>query len=245
VITVNKKRMKRNQPRRRLGIRQRVRHPEAESHTSSLRFTPTAWSKLLFFRDRGETEIGGFGLSAPNDLSLIEDIRIVEQDCTPITVAFRDEAVADFFDEQVDAGRQPESFARCWIHTHPGNCPLPSQTDEETFRRAFGRSDWAVMFIIARNGDVYARLRFNTGPGGEIELSTTIDYDTDFPASDRESWEQEFIKSVHDESIVTARSIDSDLFGCRNPCDENWYDDWIKYTKDDSDSPNLKVVDNV
>jgi hypothetical protein len=43
---------------------------------------------------------------------LIEDIRIVEQDCTPITVAFRDEAVADFFDEQVDAGRQPESFGR-------------------------------------------------------------------------------------------------------------------------------------
>jgi hypothetical protein len=100
------------------------------------------------------------------------------------------------------------------------------------------------MFIIARNGDVYARLRFNTGPGGEIELSTTIDYDTDFPASDRGSWEQEFFKSVHDGSIVTAKPFDSDLFGYRNPCDEDWYDHWIEYTKDDSDSPHLKVVND-
>jgi hypothetical protein len=245
VITVNKKRMKRKQQQPRpWGAHRRARHPEPESRTSSLRFTPTAWSKLLFFRDRGDTEIGGFGLSAPNNLSLIEDIRLVEQDCTPVTVAFRDEAVADFFDEQVDAGRQPESFGRCWIHTHPGNCPLPSQTDEETFQRVFGRSDWAVMFIIARNGHTYTRLRFNTGPGGEIELSTTIDYDADFPASDRGSWGQEFSKSVHDESIDTTQRFDSDPFGYRDPGDEDRYDDWLEYTQDDSDAPHLKVVDH-
>ena len=27
----------------------------------TLRFTPTAWAKLLFLGDRGPTEIGGFG----------------------------------------------------------------------------------------------------------------------------------------------------------------------------------------
>ena len=26
-----------------------------------LRFSPTAWAKLLFLRDAGDTEIGGFG----------------------------------------------------------------------------------------------------------------------------------------------------------------------------------------
>jgi len=209
-----------------------------------MRFTPTAWSKLLFLRDRGDTEIGGFGLSAPHDLSLIEDIQLVEQDCTAVTVAFRDEAVADFFDEQVDAGRQPESFGRCWIHTHPGDCPLPSHTDEETFQRVFGRSDWAVMFIIARNGRTYTRLRFNTGPGGEIELSTTIDFGADFPASDRASWEHEYARSVHGDSMFTTKTIDSDSFGYRDPWDEGWYDAWLEYTKDDSDAPNLKVVDH-
>ena len=37
----------------------------------SLRFSPYAWGKLLFLRDRGETEIGGFGLAAADDPLLI------------------------------------------------------------------------------------------------------------------------------------------------------------------------------
>ena len=194
-------------------------------------------------RDRGDTEIGGFGISATNDLSLIEDIRLVEQDCTAVTVAFRDESVADFFDEQVDAGRQPESFGRCWVHTHPGDCPMPSAKDEETFERVFGRSDWAVMFILARSGDTYARLRFNTGPGGELELATVIDYEVEFHASDRGAWEEEYMKSVHNASIVSSRMIDSESFGYRDPSDEEWYDDWLQYTEDNSEAPHLKVAD--
>ena len=199
---------------------------------------------MLFLRDRGETEIGGFGLSGPNDLSLIEDIRLVEQDCTAVTVSFRDHAVADFFDEQVDAGRTPESFGRCWLHTHPGDCPLPSATDEETSDRVFGRADWAVMFIIARSGDTYARLRFNTGPGGEIELATTIDYRADFPASDRTAWEQEFTKAVHDTTIVSSTVDVSAPLGYRDPFDEEWYDEWFQYADDDSDRPSVKVVEH-
>ena len=46
---------------------------------SVLRFSPTAWAKLLFLRDAGETEIGGFGISAKDDLLLVEDIEIVAQ----------------------------------------------------------------------------------------------------------------------------------------------------------------------
>lgn len=181
-----------------------------------MRFTPTAWSKLLFFRDRGDTEIGGFGLSAPNDLSLIIDIQLVEQDCTSATVSFRDDAVADFFDEQVDAGRKPDSFARCWLHTHPGRCPLPSVTDNETFERVFGRVNWAVMFIIARSGDTYARLRFNAGPGGEVALRVTIDYEADFAATDRTAWEQEFLCAVNDVTVVDAVRLLADPFGYRD-----------------------------
>jgi proteasome lid subunit RPN8/RPN11 len=175
---------------------------------------------------------------------LINDIRLVEQDCTSVTVAFRDSAIADFFDEQVDAGQRPETFGRCWVHTHPGNCPFPSRTDEETFARVFGRADWAVMFIIARSGDTYARLRFNTGPGGEIELSTTIDYQAEFLASEREAWEQEFLKSVHDTTTVSSHLMDADLFGYRDPWGEDWYDDWLQYTEGDSDSLPLKVVNH-
>ena len=110
-----------------------------------LRFTPWAWAKLVFLRDLGPTEVGGFGVSAKDDLLLIEDIRLVRQRCTSVTVQFDDVAVADFFDEMVDRGLRPERFARVWIHTHPGDSASPSCVEEQTFVRSFGRSDWAIM----------------------------------------------------------------------------------------------------
>ena len=130
-----------------------------------LRFNPTAWAKLLFMRDAGETEVGGFGISAADDLLLIEDFQLVRQVCDVASVSFDDASVADFFDRQVDAGLKPCQVGRIWVHSHPGSCPQPSVTDEETFARVFGRADWAVMFILARGGQTFARLQFNVGRG--------------------------------------------------------------------------------
>lgn len=172
----------------------------------TLRFSPTAWAKLLFLRDYGDTEVGGFGISAPDDLLLVEDVQLVPQVCSWAHVAFCDDAVADFFDQQVDAGRKPEQFARIWVHTHPGDCPRPSLVDEETFARVFGRSDWTVMFILARGGRSYARLRFNTGPGAEFELPVEIDYVRPFPGCQVEDWEQEYLAYVHPELQVRTAS---------------------------------------
>ena len=162
----------------------------------SLRFSPRAWAKLLFLRDYGSTEVGAFGISPAHDLLYIEDVQLVRQACSPITVVFDDGAVADFFDEQVDAGRRPEQFARLWLHTHPGDCPQPSWTDETTFSRVFGQTDWAVMAIVACGGDCFARLRFNVGPGGEAELPVMIDYGQPFAGSDEPAWEAEYLAQV-------------------------------------------------
>ena len=81
-------------------------------------------------------------------------------------MGFMDQAkdFADKHDEQVDQGRNPERFARLWIHTHPANCAEPSPVDEETFARVFGSCTWAVMAILAKGGQTYARLRFGVGP---------------------------------------------------------------------------------
>lgn len=158
----------------------------------TLRFTPYAWSKLLFLRDLDDTEVGGFGISSEYDLFLIEDVRLIRQKCTALTVAFEDEAVADFFDEQIDAGRQPERIGRVWVHTHPEDCAEPSSTDEETFDRAFSGSNWTVMFILARGGETYARLKFDYGPGAELRVPVAIDWDAPFPASDHDAWVAEY-----------------------------------------------------
>ena len=176
----------------------RQRHSPARP---MLRFTPYAWAKLLFLRDAGQTEVGGFAISAPQDCLLIEDVRLVRQNCTRVSVEFADEAVADFFDEQVDLGRRPEQFARMWVHTHPGDSPHPTRVDEETFARAFGRADWAVMFILARGGPTYARLQFGCGPGASLRIPVHLEYAAPFPASDRQLWQQEYAACVQPRAL--------------------------------------------
>ena len=166
------------------------------SDAPTLRFSPTAWAKLLFLRDAGDTEVGGFGISAADDLLLIEDVQLVRQVCDLASVSFDDDSVADFFDRQVDAGVSMARCGRVWLHTHPGNSPQPSMTDEDTFARVFGRTDWAVMFILARGGRSYARLRFHVGPGGDIELPVQVDYTRPFAASDHEAWLAEYQANV-------------------------------------------------
>ncbi len=113
-----------------------------------------------------------------------------------MTVHFEDAAVADFFDSQVDQGLPPSRFGRVWIHTHPGSSATPSLRDEETFARSFGTVDWAVMFIIAQEGQTYARLRFNIGPGGSLEIPVAVDFCRDFPASNHADWKAEYERCV-------------------------------------------------
>jgi hypothetical protein len=172
--------------------------------TPTLLFTPTAWAKLVYLRDVGQTEVGGFGISSSSDPLLIEDLQLVRQECDWASVLFDDEAVADYFDSQVDAGRQPEEFGRIWIHTHPGNSAQPSATDEETFLRVFGTNPWAVMFILAQGGASYARLRFNVGPGGEQVIPVEVDYRQEFSGSDPLAWQEEYDLCVQPVNLLIA-----------------------------------------
>jgi hypothetical protein len=174
-----------------------------------LRLTPYAFAKLVCLRDLGSTEVGAFGISSQEDLLLVEDVVLVQQRCTSVTVLFDDTAVADYFDAQIDQGRQPEEFGRIWIHTHPGNSPAPSCTDEETFERCFGGADWALMFVLACGGRTYARLRFGAGPGGQVVLPVEIDFSQPFPAAAPATWEEEYRLSVKPEALEPRRPVSS------------------------------------
>jgi hypothetical protein len=197
-----------------------------EANVPVLRFSPTAWAKLLYFRDRGPTEIGGFGVASASDLLKVEDFITVKQEVNVASVAFDDQAVADFFDAQVDAGRKPEQFGRIWLHTHPGDCAEPSWVNEETFERVFGNCQWAVMFILARGGKSTARLRFNVGPGGQALIPIEVDFGGAFGPSDRQAWAAE-----HDANVHVARR--TDVIGVRDLEDEHVFDgcsmppDWL------------------
>jgi proteasome lid subunit RPN8/RPN11 len=166
-----------------------------------LTFSPLAWLKMQFLCHAGPTEVAAFGLAAADDPLYLENILVVRQRATPVTVAFDDEAVADLFDQMVDVGIPPERFARVWLHTHPGASVEPSGTDEETFHRVFGGCDWAVMAILGRTGNTFARLTFNSGPGGSLNLPVHVDW-SDWVASAHllaeqvTLWEQQYVERV-------------------------------------------------
>lgn len=208
-------------PKQQRTDRKTNRKPKDTPHDAILRFTPYTWAKLQWFCHHGgpdqQTEIGGFAICPADDLLLVEDFITVNQQASVVSISFDDDAVADFFDRQVDLGRKPEQFARIWCHTHPGDSPEPSGTDEETFARVFGGCEWAVMFILAQGGETYARLRFNVGPGGECLIPVELACDAEFPASDFPAWEAEHRANIRSESIV-ARHFDLDEL----EIDENW-----------------------
>ena len=77
---------------------------------------------------------------------------------------------------------------------------MPSGTDEQTFDRCFGTPDWSVMFILAREGATYARLRFNVGPPTTKRLGIAVDYQREFPGTDHDVWLREYedLVVIHD-----------------------------------------------
>lgn len=198
----------------------------------ALRFTPRAWAKLLYLRDAGSTEIGGFGIAAPDDLLTIEDVRLVAQVCTVTHVEFEDAAVADFFDEQVDIGRAPESFGRIWVHTHPGASAEPSHTDEETFSRVFGSCEWAVMFILAHGGASFAKLRCNVGPSASVRLPVEVDFTRPFAASEHADWQREYEANVNELVVEPPLKGLSRLVPASYGADDAWYEAWDDYVQE-------------
>lgn len=196
-----------------------------------LRFAPLAWLKWQYLCHAGPTEVAGFGLSAAHDPLYVEDILVISQRATSVTVAFDDTAIADLFDRMTDLEIAPHRFARIWLHSHPGASASPSGVDEATFTRVFGACDWSVMAILSRTSATYARMQFPAGPGGSVELPVVSDWQawprylaTSVLDSFTTSWQKEYEQCVkpmpfnHTELIpeepteVLHDSIDLDLF---------------------------------
>lgn len=134
------------------------------------------------------------------------DVCTVRQSCSLVSVEFDDDAVADYFEDQVDAGRSPEQFGRLWLHTHPGDSAEPSSLDEHTFAKVFGHCDWAVMFILARGGETFARLVVRDARS-RVFLDRQLAVGVDWSSMTREgfefrpgAWLEEYTANVRAES---------------------------------------------
>jgi proteasome lid subunit RPN8/RPN11 len=113
--------------------------PQQRRRRRELVFSPLAFLKLQYLCHAGPTEVGAFAISSIQRPLYIEELHTLPQQTSSVSVQFDDAAVADYFDRCVDQGYHPSQFARLWLHTHPGSCPLPSGTDEETFAQSLWR----------------------------------------------------------------------------------------------------------
>lgn len=182
--------------------------PTIES-SPTLRFSPYAWAKLIWLRDRGQTEITGFGLGGEQDPLRIEDVILLTQVTTSASVEFEDDAIAEMCDRARAAGIAVNRFRKISIHTHPGNSPTPSSTDETAYKDYFIDHDWSILFILARGGDWYARYRVGRPVPVQMALDVRIDYQGDTRAVDdaaRADWDQEYTTYVRPRAWNQTRS---------------------------------------
>lgn len=164
-----------------------------------LKFTPYAQAKMIYLRDVGDTEVSFLAIT-PNSPMLVEDVLMVPQKCSAAYTEMKEDGLANFQLDMVEAGLQPNQFMRIWCHTHPGDGVTPSNTDETTFREVFGMCDWAIMFILGKAGSTSCRFSYRFGPGGfggpgQQEIGVAIDWKADFKASDKEAWKAEYDKN--------------------------------------------------
>lgn len=197
----------------------------------TLRFAPDAWAKIQHMTKNAKTEISGFGIVHPDDPLYVMEFQTIKQECTSAYTEMDDNAVADFFDQQVERGLQPASFARVWIHTHPGMSPNPSSKDEDTFKKQFGSCNHAFMCIFGKNGGSYCRLSVDTPLGrAEFEIDTAVDFTSyEFLGSNTKEWIEELTKNVNEKTYVTTHSYHPWFNGAGfGDPDEQHYGRWVE-----------------
>ena len=69
--------------------------PDRRPRRPALRFSPTAWAKLVYYRDRSDAEIAGLGIAAVDDLLTVVDVELVRQRATGVSAVSADRAVAE------------------------------------------------------------------------------------------------------------------------------------------------------
>lgn len=201
-----------------------------------IRFTPYAYSKLIWMRDRGNTEVAGYCVTETKDPLLITDFCLIKQKCTAVTFDLDPNDIVDYMERMMDRGLPPWACVNILAHSHPGNSPNPSGVDEDNFKKAFSHPDWAIMLIIAQDDSMYCRLRLNVGPGVEKLLKVEVDFNQDFPASNHFEWDKEYKDKVSKETPIfrmTGKESNSeydDIFGR-----QTWWDDenskWVDFDK--------------
>jgi len=153
----------------------------------------------LWFRDNKDVEIGGFGISSKEDPLLVVDFILAPQTCGVCSTRFDPDGLSDMHFKMSELGYDPSEWYRIWIHTHPEMPAEPSCTDEWNLADVYGDHNWAVMAIVSKTGDHYARLVHNEGPPSAVRIDfgiETVDCSPPVTAVDVKSLIEEYDENV-------------------------------------------------
>lgn len=100
-------------------------------------------------------EVSLMGISeSEENIGHIVDFVCVPQECSSGLTEPDDDGMNAYIETMLlDKEISIIRCARFWAHTHPGASPVPSSTDNETFVKWFGHSDFGVMYILAKDDD--------------------------------------------------------------------------------------------
>ena len=88
--------------------------------STTLRFSPYAWAKLLYLANAFDHEVGCMGISLPDSPMTIVDLVIVKQKSSVALTTFDEGAYADFVMAYCDPDGphklKPANCQRIWVH---------------------------------------------------------------------------------------------------------------------------------
>lgn len=146
-------------------------------------------------------EVSAYGFARGDqsfqDLLYIEDLVILDQECSTAYTTMDADAILEYYDKLADRDIPLQRGTRVWFHTHPVMSAEPSSTDTDTFAESFDGPDWSVMAIISQTDDMSARLKITTPLAAiEEDINIKVDWssysrDLKRMAMEMESWEEE------------------------------------------------------
>ena len=173
-----------------------------KASATCLTLSVAAFVKWQYLCRRGTIEVTAYGIPKADDPLYVDDLYVPPQQGTVCTTETDEGALSDFALDMLE--RFPDGAAdgvgRLWFHTHPAMSANPSGTDETTFAKDFG-SSWAVMAILSRTDDRYARLRVQSPTLVEKVVPIVVDWEG-FPpealdlAARIQTWGAEYEKNV-------------------------------------------------
>lgn len=143
----------------------------------ALTMSVPAWLKWQWLCHRGGIEATAYGIPKADDPLYVDDLYVPPQQGTYATTETDEGAMSDFALEMLDRfpDGNAEGVGRLWFHTHPAMSANPSGTDEKTFASDFGKS-WAVMAILSKLDDKYARIRVQNPAVVEKVIPIVVDW---------------------------------------------------------------------